>query len=120
MFELFRNDAGGKYHFRLKSPNGETILASEAYEQKAFAINGIQSVKRHAAESSNYEIKAASGGKWHFVLRATNGETIGSSQLYASREGARHGIAAVAKHAAGEVRDLTVREVSGKNRQDLP
>jgi uncharacterized protein YegP (UPF0339 family) len=108
MFELFRNDAGGKFHFRLKSPNGETILASEAYAQKASALNGIQAVKRHAGESSNYEIKAVSGGKWHFVLRATNGETIGSSQLYADRDGARLGIAAVAKHAAGEVRDLTV------------
>ena len=108
MFELFRNDAGGKFLFRLKSPNGETILASEAYERKAFAINGIQSVKRHAGESSNYEIKAASGGKWHFILRASNGEAIGSSQLYPGRDGARHGIAAVAKHAACEVRDLTV------------
>jgi len=108
MFELFRNDAGGKFHFRLKSPNGETILASEAYAQKASALNGIQSVKRHAGESSNYEIKAAGGGKWHFILRATNGEIIGVSQLYVDRDGARLGIAAVAKHTAGEVRDLTV------------
>lgn len=108
MFELFRNDAGGKFYFRLKSPNGEIILASEAYTQKASALNGIQSVKRHAGESSNYEIKVASGGKWHFVLRATNGQAIGSSQLYAGRDGARLGVAAVAKHATGEVRDLTV------------
>ena len=108
MFELFRNEAGGKFHFRLKSPNGEIILASEGYTQKASALNGILSVKRHAGESSNYEIKAAGGGKWRFVLRATNGQTIGSSQPYASRDGARLGIAAVAKHAAGEVRDLTV------------
>jgi uncharacterized protein YegP (UPF0339 family) len=108
MFELFRNDAGGKFYFRLKSPNGEIILTSEAYAQKASALNGIQAVKRHAGESSNYEIKPAGGGKWHFVLRATNGQTIGSSQLYANRDGARLGIAAVAKHAADEVQDLTV------------
>lgn len=108
MFEVFRNDAGGKFYYRLKSPNGETILASEGYERKAFALNGIQAVRRHAGESSNYEIKPTSGGKWHFVLRASNGEPVGSSQLYGRRYDARHGIAAVAKHAADEVRDLTV------------
>lgn len=108
MFEVFRNGAGGKFYYRLKSPNGETILASEGYERKAFALNGIQAVKRYAAESSNYEIKPAAGGRWHFVLRACNGEPIGCSHLYPGRDGVRQGIAAVAKHVMDEVRDLTV------------
>ncbi|HEY8961864.1 MAG TPA: YegP family protein [Luteolibacter sp.] len=108
MFEVFRNDAGGKYYYRLRSPAGETILASEGYERKAFALNGIQAVKRHAVESSNYEIRPVAGGKWHFVLHACNGEPIGSSQLYTGRDGVRHGMAAVVKHVTDGIRDLTV------------
>jgi uncharacterized protein YegP (UPF0339 family) len=107
MFEVFQNEPGGKFHFRLKSPNGETILASEAYDRKAFALNGIQSVKVHAGDLGNFEVKPAASGRWHFILRACNGQVIGSSQLYADRDNARLGISAVTKHAPGEVRDLT-------------
>lgn len=46
-YELYR-DAGNKYRFRLKAGNGEVIASSEAYESKAGAQNGIESVKRNA------------------------------------------------------------------------
>ena len=46
-FELYI-DAAGKYRFRLKAGNGEIIAAGEAYETKASAQNGIESVKRNA------------------------------------------------------------------------
>jgi uncharacterized protein YegP (UPF0339 family) len=38
----------GKFRFNLVAPNGQVIAASEAYETKASAINGIESVKRNA------------------------------------------------------------------------
>ena len=47
--ELYK-DAGGKFRFRLKAGNGETIASSEAYTSKAAAQNGIQSVKTNAAD----------------------------------------------------------------------
>ncbi|MBR7194683.1 YegP family protein [Gordonia sp. SCSIO 19800] len=50
-FELF-TDKAGKFRFRLKAANGEIIAASEAYESKASAKNGIESVKRNAAEAA--------------------------------------------------------------------
>ena len=46
-FELYK-DKAEKYRFRLVAANGETIAASEAYESKAGAKNGITSVKKNA------------------------------------------------------------------------
>lgn len=50
-FELYE-DRAGKYRFRLKAGNGETIADSEAYESKASALNGIDSVRRNAPEAA--------------------------------------------------------------------
>jgi uncharacterized protein YegP (UPF0339 family) len=47
-FELYK-DAAGKFRFRLKAGNGEIIATGEAYESKAGAQNGIDSVKSNAA-----------------------------------------------------------------------
>jgi len=47
-FELF-SDKAGKYRFRLKAANGEVIAVGEAYESKASAKNGVESVKKNAA-----------------------------------------------------------------------
>ena len=38
----------GKFRFNLAAPNGQVIATSEAYESKASAIKGIESVKRNA------------------------------------------------------------------------
>ncbi|HEV2779452.1 MAG TPA: YegP family protein [Actinophytocola sp.] len=50
-FEVY-NDAAGKFRFRLKAANGEIIAVGEAYESKAGALNGIESVKKNAAEAA--------------------------------------------------------------------
>jgi uncharacterized protein YegP (UPF0339 family) len=50
-FELF-TDKAGKYRFHLKAANGEIIAASQAYESKASARTGIESVKRNAANAA--------------------------------------------------------------------
>lgn len=47
-FELYK-DGKGKYRFRLKAGNGEIIAIGEAYESKASAMNGVDSVRRNAA-----------------------------------------------------------------------
>ena len=41
-------DKAGKYRFRLKAANGETIATSEGYSSKAACVNGIESVKKNA------------------------------------------------------------------------
>jgi uncharacterized protein YegP (UPF0339 family) len=47
-FEITK-DKAGKFRFRLKAANGEIIATSEAYESKASAKNGIESVQKNAA-----------------------------------------------------------------------
>ena len=49
-FELYE-DKAGKYRFRLKAGNGEIIAVGEAYESKASAKKGIESVMRNAADA---------------------------------------------------------------------
>ena len=44
-------DKAGEFRFRLKARNGEIILASEGYAQKAGCKNGIESVRKNAADS---------------------------------------------------------------------
>ena len=46
-----------------------------------------------------FEIKKAANGKFHFNLKAGNGEVILSSEMYEAKSGAENGIAAVKKNA---------------------
>jgi uncharacterized protein YegP (UPF0339 family) len=50
-FEVYA-DAAGKFRFRLKAGNGEIIAVGEAYETKAGVLNGIESIKKNAAEAA--------------------------------------------------------------------
>jgi uncharacterized protein YegP (UPF0339 family) len=50
-FELYK-DGQSKYRFRLKAGNGEIIAVGEAYESKASAMSGIDSVRRNAVDAT--------------------------------------------------------------------
>ena len=49
-FELYK-DKAGKFRFRLKASNGQVIASGEAYESKASALNGIESVRKNAGDA---------------------------------------------------------------------
>lgn len=49
-FEVYL-DKRGEYRFRLKATNGEIIAASEGYKALPGCLNGIESVRRNAADS---------------------------------------------------------------------
>lgn len=49
-FEMY-TDKSGQFRFRLKASNGEIIAASEAYKQKSSCVNGIESVRKNAADA---------------------------------------------------------------------
>lgn len=97
-FQL-KKTANGQFHFNLLASNGQVILTSEQYKAHASAVNGIDSVRKNATREGAFEIKESSGGKHYFVLKATNGQTIGQSQMYASLSSAEHGCESVRKHA---------------------
>jgi uncharacterized protein YegP (UPF0339 family) len=98
-FEIYR-DKGGEYRFRLKAGNGEIILASEGYKAKDSAENGVQSVRKNAAEEARFEKKTSTGGKPFFVLKAGNHQVIGQSEMYESEAARDAGIRSVQNAAA--------------------
>lgn len=106
-FEL-KSAAGGQFVFNLKAGNGLVILTSELYTAKPSALAGIESVKKNAPDDARYQRKTAKDGSPYFVLTATNGQTIGKSQMYSSAAAMESGIASVKANAPGaSVTDLT-------------
>jgi len=85
----------GEYQFKLTASNGEIILVSEGYKTKTSCENGIKSVVKHSQLDSNFIRKTSSNGLFYFNLIATNGQTIGTSELYASEAGRESGIYSV-------------------------
>ncbi len=106
-FEIFE-DKAGEFRFRLKAGNGEIILASEGYVQKASAEKGIESVKTNAPNDDRYERKETKSGGYMFNLKASNGQVIGTSESYTSATARDNGIESVKRNAPdARVEDLT-------------
>jgi uncharacterized protein YegP (UPF0339 family) len=97
-FEI-KKDAKGEYRFNLKAGNGQVILSSEGYTAKDGCLNGVESVRKNAADKARFEVKMASNGKHHFNLKSSNGQVVGSSQLYADTSGLENGIQSVMTNA---------------------
>lgn len=95
----------GEFQFNLKAGNGQTILASEGYTTKAACLNGIESVKKNSQEDARYERLEAKNGKPYFNLKATNGQIIGSSEMYESNAARDNGIESVKKNAPDATTD---------------
>jgi len=89
----------GEFQFNLKATNGQVILTSEGYTTKAACLNGVESVRKNAPIEERFEIKVAKNGKPYFNLKASNGQVIGASQMYASERTMKQGIASVQKNA---------------------
>lgn len=89
----------GEFQFNLKATNGQVILSSEGYTTLAACKNGIESVKKNSPEDACYERKESTNGKFYFNLKATNGQVIGSSQMYQSEDSRDNGIESVKRNA---------------------
>jgi uncharacterized protein YegP (UPF0339 family) len=62
--------------------------------------------------AGKFELKMAKNGKFHFNLKAGNGQIILSSEMYNDKSGAKNGIASVAKN--GSNNDRFERKTSAK------
>jgi uncharacterized protein YegP (UPF0339 family) len=85
--------------FDLKAGNGQVILTSEVYTTKAACLNGVESVKKNSQEDARFERLDSKNGKPYFNLKATNGQVIGTSELYESVAARDNGIESVKKNA---------------------
>lgn len=99
MFELFQSEKNQQYYFNLKAKNGQVILSSQGYADASGAKNGIESVRKNALNNTGFERKTSKNGQFYFNLKASNGQVIGSSEMYTSEAGMENGIASVRKNA---------------------
>ena len=107
-FEL-KKSKSDRFHFNLKAGNGQVIMSSEMYETKPAALNGIESIKKNAAEESRFEKRVNSKNEPFFILKARNGQEIGRSEYYSSESAMNNGIESVRKNAP----DATVDDTTG-------
>lgn len=98
-FELHES-TDEKFVFNLKADNNEIILTSQIYKTKQHALDGIESVRKNSSKDAQYTRKHSTAKQPFFVLNSTNGETIGSSQMYASSSAMESGIASVNANGA--------------------
>ena len=106
-FEL-KLSSNGKHYFNLQAADGKVLLTSEMYESRTAALNGVESVKKNAANPARYQRAEGSGGKPYFSLKAGNHQVIGTSPMYtdaAARDAAI--AAAIAGGASAPLVDLS-------------
>ncbi|MCH7886655.1 MAG: YegP family protein [Candidatus Marinimicrobia bacterium] len=106
-YQIFQGN-DNQYYFRLRAENGEIILASEGYVAKDGCENGIDSVKENAPKDERYRRKDSDDEQFYFNLVAANGEIIGTSEMYTTKQARDNGIEAVKKVAPdAPTEDLT-------------
>ena len=64
--------------------------------------------------AGKFVLKKASDGQFYFQLKASNGETILKSEMYAAKPSATNGIASVKKHAPDDKNYERKNDKSGK------
>jgi len=98
---VVKKSGNNEFHFHLTASNGEIILVSQQYESMDGVEKGIASVKLNAQTDERYERRRSRREEPYFVLKAANGEVIGTSEMYASGAAMENGMAAVRRVAPG-------------------
>ena len=103
---IIKKAKNDQFYFVLTAKNGEIIMQSEYYKQKASCENGIESVKTNAPTASDSEdsnpafiTKQAKNDQFYFVLTAKNGQVIGRSEYYKQKASCDNGIQSVKKNS---------------------
>ncbi len=99
----------GKYAFRVKSSNGQTVATDggQGYSARASAKSTL--TKLLAGEYSAYEVYARKDGNYAFRVKASNGQAVATDggQGYAAKASAESTASNLAKGAyAGPITDL--------------
>ena len=97
-FEI-NTDKAGKFRFNLKADNGQVILSSQGYASKSGCENGIDSVRTNSQNDDMFDRCTAKDGSPYFNLKASNGQVIGSSEMYSGTSAMENGIASVKSNA---------------------
>jgi len=97
---LLKKTKNGEFRFSLTAKNGQVILTSENYSSKSACTNGVESVKKNAASDDRFERATAKNGEFYFNLKSTNGQVVGTSEMYKAKSSMESGIESVKSNAA--------------------
>lgn len=100
-YEL-KKTASGKFRFTLKAGNHEIILTGQTYKSKPAALKGMASVRTNGSAEASFERKTSAQGEPYFVLKAKNGQVIGTSEMYSTEAARDNGIASVVRNSPSE------------------
>lgn len=110
-FEIKKTN-NGRFLFNLIQSNGEIILTSEIYKQKASAQNGITSVQKNSGSDDKYSRLKNKNDKLYFTLKAGNFQVIGISQTFLSEDLREKTIQQVKENGATTIiKDLTRKNI---------
>lgn len=104
---VLKNTKSGKFSFNLVADGNQILITSETYESKVAALSGIASCQKNGIEEKRFERKLSTANQPYFVLKASNGQIIGKSQMYASASAMENEIALVKTNATCAVEDCT-------------
>lgn len=97
-FNLFKSEKNGNYYFNLTSDNNDVVLLSQSYSSKNTALKAIELVMKNALYDGKFQRVETGNGIYYFMLKASNGKTIGISKMYKSYYGRENGISVVKKN----------------------
>jgi hypothetical protein len=94
--EVTQGDSG-QFHFNFFAKNGQIVLSSESYTTEEAAYNGAFAVQSEGQSATAYTVKQSSSGSFFFVVTALNGQVIGVSQQYTTKQSAQDATVALQK-----------------------
>lgn len=98
---LKESQAQEPFSFTFVGGDGKVVVKSENYKAKKSALNGIESVRKNCQDDGRYELKEAKNGNLYFNIKASNGQIVGTSALFASAADRDAAITELKKDAPG-------------------
>jgi uncharacterized protein YegP (UPF0339 family) len=96
-FQIVKTETG-KFHYVLKSSNGQEILKGYQFATEARAQAAIAAVQEAVAGDSNFDPRNEKS-QWYFFLKGADGKAIGRSENYTTEAAMKRGIESVKKTA---------------------
>jgi uncharacterized protein YegP (UPF0339 family) len=90
--QFFKSVVDSQYYFHLRAANGEIVLQSEGYSRSDGPRKAVDSISGNGKSRGNYEIRESRDGQWLVVLKAANGEIIGTTETYTRKASAERAI----------------------------
>jgi uncharacterized protein YegP (UPF0339 family) len=105
---VLKQNENGEFYFNFLDSDGDVVLISDNYSQKASAEEAIKDVKLNSLMSQQLAGGKTKDGGQFFVIKGSNGDVLVKSALYTSQMVMDNALHCVKDNACiAEVMDLT-------------